>query len=450
MNFEELGLAEALLSSLERIGYEHPTPIQLASIPPIIAGRDMLGCAQTGTGKTAAFALPILHRLLESPIANKQRREIRSLVLSPTRELAAQIAENFNRYAKRTKLRTSCIFGGVSQRRQTDELERGVDILVATPGRLLDLMEQGFIDLGWVESFVLDEADHMLDIGFMPAVRRIIAKLPKQRQNLMFSATMPPAIAQLADEILKDPEEIRFQHDTPTADRIEQGVYFVKQIDKPDMLAHFLLTHKPGTALAFVRTKYSADGIVKKLERHKITAVAIHGNKSQNARQRALKAFQSGEVPVLIATDIASRGIDVSGIEYVFNYDLPNTTETYIHRIGRTARAGLSGTAISFCAATERDQLNDIERMLKFKLPRLDDQPAHLYDDSPAEAPEKRGRPQRSRSRRVPVAAQSGRSGGAGGSGGGGGRSGAGKPRSPRGAKSSSPSRQGRSGGRQR
>lgn len=369
MEFADLGLAEPLLRAIDGAGYTTPTPIQERAIPPIIAGRDLLGCAQTGTGKTAAFALPILHQLLADPLPPKARRWIRVLILSPTRELAAQIGDNFSEYARRTKLRQAIIFGGVGQSAQTRALEAGVDVVIATPGRLLDLMNQGFVDLRSVETFVLDEADQMLDMGFLPDVKRIIAKLPKDRQTLFFSATMPPGIRQLADQILTDPVSIQIAPQGMTADRIDQEVYLVEQTRKPALLAHFLATRPPGSTLVFSRTKHGADAVVRRLNKAGIPALAIHGNKSQNNRQRSLNQFKSGEVEILVATDIAARGIDVSGINYVINYDMPNLPETYVHRIGRTGRAGEAGIAVSFCNSEEREHLRAIEKQLKKKLP---------------------------------------------------------------------------------
>lgn len=373
MEFEDLGLAEPLLRAIEGAGYERPTPIQTRAIPPIIAGRDLLGCAQTGTGKTAAFALPILHQLLADPLPKKARRWIRVLVLSPTRELAAQIGDNFQQYSKRTKLRHVVIFGGVGQGAQTRSLEAGVDVVIATPGRLLDLINQGYVDLRSVETLVLDEADQMLDMGFLPDVKRIIGKLPKDRQTLFFSATMPDGIRRLADQILTDPVLVQIAPRGVTAERIDQEVYFVEQTRKPALLAHFLATRPAGSTLVFSRTKHGADAVVRRLNKAGIAALAIHGNKSQNNRQRTLNQFKSGEVEILVATDIAARGIDVSGIHYVINYDMPNLPETYVHRIGRTGRAGEAGIAISFCNAEERTHLRAIEKQLKKKLPVASD-----------------------------------------------------------------------------
>ncbi len=368
MDFAELGLAEPLLRAIESIGYTTPTPIQIQAIPPILEGNDLLGCAQTGTGKTAAFALPILHRLLASPLPTRAKRWIRVLVLSPTRELAAQIGDNFEAYARRTKLRHCVIFGGVGQGNQTRALEAGVDIVVATPGRLLDLYQQGFVDLRSVEMFVLDEADQMLDMGFLPDMRRIIATLPKRRQTLFFSATMPDGIRQLADQILVDPVAIQIAAKGTTAERVEQEVYFVEQTRKPALLAHFLATRPAGSTLVFSRTKHGADAVVRRLTKSGIPAVAIHGNKSQNNRKKSLDQFKAGTIEILVATDIAARGIDVSGIHYVINYDMPNMPETYVHRIGRTGRAGESGIAISFCNPEERIHLREIEQSLKKKI----------------------------------------------------------------------------------
>ncbi|WP_164101229.1 DEAD/DEAH box helicase [Candidatus Laterigemmans baculatus] len=405
MEFVDLGLAEPLLRAIDGAGYATPTPIQERAIPSIIAGRDVLGCAQTGTGKTAAFALPILHRLLADPLPRKARRWIRVLILSPTRELAAQIGDNFQQYARRTKLRETVIFGGVGQSAQTRALEAGVDVVIATPGRLLDLMNQGYVDLRSVETFVLDEADQMLDMGFLPDVKRIIAKLPKDRQTLFFSATMPPGIRQLADQILTDPVSVQIAPQGVTADRVDQEVYLVEQTRKPALLAHFLATRPPGSTLVFSRTKHGADAVVRRLNKAGIPALAIHGNKSQNNRQRSLNQFKSGEVEILVATDIAARGIDVSGINYVINYDMPNLPETYVHRIGRTGRAGEAGIAVSFCNSEERIHLRAIEKQLKKKLPvaadalDLADPAAAPLKTEPAAAP-RRGPSTRSRGAR--------------------------------------------------
>jgi ATP-dependent RNA helicase RhlE len=367
MTFQELGLAEPLLRAVKAQGYTAPTPIQQQAIPYVLAGRDVLGCAQTGTGKTAAFALPILQRLTsrgDSTTAAKRRRPIRVLVLGPTRELAAQIGESFQAYGRHSGLRQTVIFGGVGQRPQTRALEQGVDVLIATPGRLVDLMGQGFVDLRAIEIFVLDEADRMLDMGFLPDLRRVIAKLPTERQTLFFSATMPAEIAKLAEAILHHPVQIRIPAVKANAPRIDQSVYFVPRQQKPRLLSDVLNSGQVTRALVFTRTKHGADRVVRQLSRSGIQAAAIHGNKSQQSRQRTLAAFKGDAAPVLVATDIASRGIDVEGVSHVVNYDMPYEPETYVHRIGRTGRAGATGTAISFCDDEERQQLKAIERLI--------------------------------------------------------------------------------------
>jgi len=385
MKFSELGLAEPVLRAVTAAGYSVPTPIQQQAIPPVAAGRDLLGCAQTGTGKTAAFALPIIHRLTAqgNPPAGRGRR-IRALVLSPTRELASQIHESFVEYGRGTPLRQCVVFGGVSQQRQTRALQHGVDILVATPGRLLDLMNQGFVDLRHVEIFVLDEADRMLDMGFLPDVRRVIRQVPQSRQTLLFSATMPESIRSLADSILRDPVQVHIAPVQATADQIEQSVYLVPQHNKPQLLAHLLGQAPVHRALVFTRTKHGADGVVRKLLRAGIRAEAIHGNKSQNARQRALANFKQSRTHVLVATDIAARGIDVDGISHVLNYDLPREPETYVHRIGRTGRAGATGIAVSFCDRAERTLLASIEREIRRAIPIRDDHPAYATERATA------------------------------------------------------------------
>lgn len=368
--FSELGLIEPILRAVKAAGYVTPTPIQLQAIPPVIAGRDLLGCAQTGTGKTAAFALPILHRLAQAgnPARGSGRR-IRVLVLSPTRELAAQIGQSFASYACYLPTRSTVIFGGVNQNSQTRALRHGVDILVATPGRLLDLINQGFVDLKAVEIFVLDEADRMMDMGFLPDVRRVIGRLPAKRQTLFFSATMPPPIHELARTLLHHPIEVRIAPAKAEAGLVEQSVFHVAKREKPDLLAHLLSSRAVTRALVFTRTKHGADQVARRLNRSGIPADALHGNKSQAARQRALANFKQSEMSVLVATDIAARGIDVEGISHVLNYDLPHEPETYVHRIGRTGRAGARGVAFSLCDHEERKHLQAIEQLLRRRLP---------------------------------------------------------------------------------
>jgi ATP-dependent RNA helicase RhlE len=370
MSFRELALAEPLLRAVDTEGYVTPTPIQSASIPHLLAGRDLLGTAQTGTGKTAAFALPILHRLLTTkPRYETRRAMVRALVVSPTRELASQIAASFQAYGRETHLRHTTIFGGVGQGPQARALRDGVDILVATPGRLLDLMEQGLVDLKGVEVLVLDEADRMLDMGFLPDVRRIVHQLPRQRQTILLSATMPQPIAALADSLLDNPVRVSIAPVAATTKLIEQSVCFVEVRQKPRLLAKFFKTRPIDRALVFTRTKRGADRVVRDLALSGIRATAIHGNKSQSNRQRALDNFKSRRTPILIATDIAARGIDVEGISHVVNYDLPYEPETYVHRIGRTGRAGASGIAVSFCDQAERKLLKAIERLTRVALP---------------------------------------------------------------------------------
>jgi len=385
--FSDLGLSPALLKALAGEGYEHPTPIQQKAIPEVLAGRDLLGCAQTGTGKTAAFALPMIERLMASNTPRDARRP-RALVLSPTRELSAQIAESFATYGRGTPLKYAVIFGGVGQGPQISLLSRGLDVLVATPGRLLDLMNQGAAFLDKVEILVLDEADRMLDMGFLPDVKRLLQKLPKQRQTLFFSATMPSDIERLSREILVNPVRVDVAPVSSTAERIEQSVYMCEASEKRRVLEKVLRDPAMERAIVFTRTKHGANRLVKELERGEILSEAIHGNKSQGARQRALDNFRSGRLRVLIATDIAARGIDVDGISHVVNYDLPNIPESYVHRIGRTARAGKEGIAISLCSREERGYLRDIERLTRLPIRKLE-----LPEQTPEEARARAARP---------------------------------------------------------
>jgi ATP-dependent RNA helicase RhlE len=360
--FEELSLHPALLEAIRDQGYQTPTPIQSQAIPPILEGRDLLGCAQTGTGKTAAFALPTLQRLARSP---RTGRAPRVLVLVPTRELAGQVGESFVNYGGKLGVRCAVVFGGVGQGAQVAALRDGVDVLVATPGRLLDLHDQRHVALGSIEVLVLDEADRMLDMGFIRPIRQVLGLLPKRRQNLLFSATMPPEIRSLAASLLHEPAQVSVTPVASTAPLIEQQVCFVPQGDKPDALARVLSQPDIERAIVFTRTKHGADKLAKKLSRVQIAAEVIHGNKSQNARLRALANFKSGAVRVLVATDVVARGIDVEGISHVVNYDIPNEPESYVHRIGRTGRAGATGRAVSFCDETERSYLRDIERLTR-------------------------------------------------------------------------------------
>ena len=381
MTFKELNLSAPLLRAVQEAGYETPSPIQAAAIPPVLSGRDLMGCAQTGTGKTAAFALPMLDRLTAAQ--PRKKGAIRALILTPTRELALQIGESFEAYGKYLKLRSTVIFGGVGQAPQVEALKKGVDILVACPGRLNDLIGQGFIDLGSLEIFVLDEADRMLDMGFVHDVKKVIAKLPKERQNLMFSATMPKEIEQLAAGILRDPAFVKVDPVSSTVDRIQQSLYHVEKGNKKFLLPWLIKNLQPPVvnALVFSRTKHGADKIAKDLTKQGIPAAAIHGNKSQTARVTALENFKAGKTKVLVATDIAARGIDISELSHVFNYDLPEVPETYVHRIGRTARAGADGTAISFCAPEEQEYLAGIEKLNRRSIPVVS---GHPWDGVPA------------------------------------------------------------------
>jgi ATP-dependent RNA helicase RhlE len=372
MSFTSLEIIAPVMKALTVEGYINPTPIQKQAIPHILAGRDIQGCAQTGTGKTAAFAIPIIQKL---HLNNHRQSGIKALVLTPTRELAIQIDQSFATYGKFTNIRHTIVYGGVSQVPQTKALRRGVDVLVATPGRLLDLISQGEISLRHLETFVLDEADRMLDMGFINDIRKVIRLLPAQRQTLFFSATMPKEIQKLASDLLNNPVLVEVTPPTSTVDKIAQSIYHTNKADKPRMLLHLLMEQKIPTALVFTRTKHGADRVVKFLHRADVKAAAIHGNKSQNARQKALNEFKSGQLKVLVATDIAARGIDIDELSHVFNYDLPNVPETYIHRIGRTGRAGLSGTAIAFCDVEERTELRDIEKLISKKIPVVSDHP---------------------------------------------------------------------------
>ena len=407
LTFSELGLAESVLCAVNAAGYETPTPIQAQAIPLVISGGDVLGVAQTGTGKTAAFALPVLHRMLAgatSPPAStnagrdesaprtkprsNDRRRIRVLVLSPTRELAVQIAESFATYGQGTGLRHTVVFGGVSQYHQVKALRAGVDILVATPGRLLDLREQGFIDLKQVEVLILDEADRMLDMGFLPAVKQIVNDVPKERQTLFFSATMPNEVRQLADSMLRNPQRIEITPVATTAERVQQSVYFVEKPNKVRLLRHLLRQPDVTRTLVFTRTKHGADKVVRMLEDSNFAADAIHSNRSQSQRQRALDNFKSGRSTVLVATDIAARGIDVDGVSHVINFDLPMEIDNYVHRIGRTARNGASGVAFSFCSPEERGRLNEIERLIRQRLevrelPQHQSEPPRTHEHAP-------------------------------------------------------------------
>jgi ATP-dependent RNA helicase RhlE len=457
MSFSNLGLAEPLVRALEAKGYTDPTPIQAQSIPTLLEGRDLLGIAQTGTGKTAAFVLPSIQRMVE---AGKRvlPTHCRMLVLAPTRELASQIADNARGYAQFSKLSVATVFGGTSINKNRNDLSRGVDILVATPGRLIDLVEQGYCNLSMIEILVLDEADQMLDLGFIHALKKIVRMVPRKRQTLFFSATMPTAIRELAGQFLTDPATVSIKPAATTAERVDQYVTFVNQAEKQALLTIVLGDAAIDRALVFTRTKHGADRVVKLLAGNGIAANAIHGNKSQPQRERALAAFKSGDVPILVATDIAARGIDVSGVSHVVNFELPNVAEQYVHRIGRTARAGASGIAVAFCADDEKPYLRDIERLTRQKItvtPLPEDFLAQANrikqtrvnaigaDPAPREERSRQQRgPARPRATHSPsptgrnYAGASGRSGGGNGNGGGGG--GRGRGRGGRGRSSAS------------
>ncbi len=408
--FTELGIIEPILSALQDEGYSKPTPIQAQAIPHILQGRDLLGCAQTGTGKTAAFAIPMLQNLAKpSEVQTRGTRPIRALILTPTRELAIQIQESFDAYGKNLRLSNLVIFGGVNQGPQVSRLRRGVDVLVATPGRLLDLISQGFIKLNEIEIFVLDEADRMLDMGFVHDVKRVITKIPAKRQTLFFSATMPDEIQSLANSILTDPVKVEVAPASSTADTIEQSLFYVEKDNKRDLLKFILEDKSIETALVFTRTKHGADKVVKDLIRTGISAEAIHGNKSQNARQRALSNFKARKTRILVATDIAARGIDVDELTHVINYELPDIPETYVHRIGRTGRAGLSGISLSFCEQEETQALQDIKKLIGKAIPIEENHPYHTTFHGITKRPAKQQQ-------------QRGPRGGGGGNSGGGGR----------------------------
>jgi ATP-dependent RNA helicase RhlE len=397
MTFTELKLIPPILKALSKENYTTPTPIQEQAIPPVLAGRDLFGCAQTGTGKTAAFSLPIIQLLSEQPVKPGTKRRIRSLILTPTRELAIQIADNIHAYSKFTNIRCSVIVGGVSQKGQERTLEQGTDILIATPGRLIDLLNQKLVDLQHVQILVLDEADRMLDMGFINDVKKIIAKMPSKRQTLFFSATMPPEISKLVQTLLVNPVKVEVTPAASTVDRIEQAVYFVDKDNKQELLNLLLEDKSIVSALVFTRTKHGADRVVRGLAKAKVSAQAIHGNKSQNARQAALNSFKSGVTRVLVATDIAARGIDIDELSHVINFNLPNIPETYVHRIGRTGRAGLSGIAISFCEVEELPYLKDIEKVIKKTIPKVKDHPYPMVVTTPPAKAEAASRPQASR-----------------------------------------------------
>ncbi|MFY0483860.1 DEAD/DEAH box helicase [Flavobacterium sp. PLA-1-15] len=388
MLFEDLSLSKSIQKAVHEMGYLEPTPIQQQAIPLVLDGRDLVGCAQTGTGKTAAFAIPIIHQLHRIVGSSKKSKQIRCLVVTPTRELAVQIGQNFDAYAKYTNLTQLTIFGGVSQVPQVDVLRKGVDILIATPGRLLDLHKQGFIDLDHLHNLVLDEADQMLDMGFVNDVKKIVKLTPNNRQTLLFSATMPIAIRELAEMFLKDPATVSVSPVSSTAENVEQRIYFVDKTEKRNLLYHLIRNEKLTDLLVFSRTKHGADNVVKALRKHGVAAEAIHGDKSQSARQRVLDAFKAKEVGVLVATDIAARGIDIDQLPFVINFDLPNIPETYVHRIGRTGRAGNGGIAISFCSKDEHPYWKDIQKLIKVDVQTITDHPYPWKEGSP-EAGEK-------------------------------------------------------------
>lgn len=376
MSFEQLGVIAPILRALETQGYTTPTPIQAQAIPVVLTKKDLLACSQTGTGKTAAFAIPILQLLYnEKQVDNTNNQHIKTLILTPTRELAIQIAESFQDYGVHTGLKHLVIFGGVSPQSQIQQLRRGTDILIATPGRLLDLCQQGHINLRFIQQFVLDEADRMLDMGFIHDVKKVIGKLPAKRQTLFFSATMPSEIAHLADSILTNPTQIAVTPVSSTVQKIEQRLYYVNKESKRSLLVHILKDPSIKSALVFTRTKHGSDRVAKELNRMEISANAIHGDKSQQARQRALSDFKAGNIRVLVATDIAARGIDVDHLSHVINYEIPNVPETYVHRIGRTGRAGASGIALSFCDEEERAYVKDITKVIAQQIPVVEQHP---------------------------------------------------------------------------
>ncbi len=384
MQFAELRVIPPILKALERENYEIPTPIQEKAIPFILDGRDLLGCAQTGTGKTAAFAIPTLQLLSEERQSHPTEQNIKALIVTPTRELALQIYESFCTYGKYTKLKYCVVFGGVSQKPQEEKLQQGVDILVATPGRLNDLIGQGNVDIKNIKILILDEADRMLDMGFINDVKKIIARTPSSRQTLLFSATMPADIAALSNTILKRPAKVEITPVSSTVDTIQQYLYYVDKPNKKDLLLHILKDKEIKSALVFTRTKHGADRIVKQLSKEKVTVQAIHGGKSQGARQNALSNFKSKKLRILVATDIAARGIDIDELSHVINYDLPDVPETYVHRIGRTGRAGLDGVAISFCDYDEKPLLADIEQLIGKRLKEVEEHPYPLRNEFPA------------------------------------------------------------------
>ena len=397
MSFQHLGLLPEILQALSEENYSKPTPIQAQAIPLVLKGKDVLGSAQTGTGKTAAFSIPIIQQLIKDKENQNGRQQITALIVTPTRELAIQIGESFTAYARHTNIKNTVIFGGVSQKAQTDALRKGVDVLVATPGRLLDLMQQGFITLKDVRYFVLDEADRMLDMGFIHDIKKLLSQLPKQRQSLFFSATMPQSILQLSQQILNTPEKVAVNPVSSTAQTIHQELYKTNKTSKGALLIHLLKNPELDQVLLFARTKHGADRIVRKLKQKKIEAAAIHGNKSQNQRQNALTAFKQGKVRLLVATDIAARGIDIDKLRYVINYDIPNESETYVHRIGRCGRAGEEGIAISLCEPEENAYVQDIEKLIKKKIEVINEHPFPQTDREMTKAEKKEAEKEKQR-----------------------------------------------------
>ncbi|WP_318640539.1 DEAD/DEAH box helicase [Flavobacterium ardleyense] len=388
MLFEEISLSKSIQRAVYEEGYITLTPIQEQSIPVILEGKDIIGCAQTGTGKTGAFAIPVIHQLHRKVGSSKKHKVIRALVVAPTRELAVQIGESFDKYGKYTNLVQLTIFGGVSQIPQVSQLDRGIDILVATPGRLLDLHKQGFIDLTQIDTLILDEADQMLDMGFINDIKKIVKLVPNDRQTLLFSATMPMSIRELAEMFLKNPVKVEVAPVSSTAENVEQRLYFVDKADKRQLLHHLITQENITDVLVFSRTKHGADNIVKALRKQGVAADAIHGDKSQNARQRVLESFKSKEVGVLVATDIAARGIDIDQLDYVINFDLPNIPETYVHRIGRTGRAGNNGVAISFCGKDELPYWKDIKKLIKVDVTEIKDHPYPWNGNAESDKPQ--------------------------------------------------------------
>ena len=404
MLFEDLSLSKSIQKAVFEEGYVAATPIQEQAIPIVLSGRDLIGCAQTGTGKTAAFAIPMIHQLHRIVGSTKKAKEIRALIITPTRELAVQIGQSFDTYGKYTNLTQLTIFGGVSQVPQVDTLRKGIDILVATPGRLLDLHKQGYIDLDHLHTLVLDEADQMLDMGFVNDVKKIVKLTPKNRQTLLFSATMPIAIRELAEMFLKDPATVTVSPVSSTAENVEQRIYFVEKTEKRNLLYHLIKNENLSDVLVFSRTKHGDDNVVKALRKRDLAAEAIHGDKSQNARQRVLDAFKNKEVGVLVATDIAARGIDIDQLPFVINFDLPNIPETYVHRIGRTGRAGNGGIAISFCSNDEHGYWKDIQKLIKVDVKTITDHPypwhsgsAETSSSEPAKSSNRSGEANKSR-----------------------------------------------------